>query len=124
MAHTSRLVPPRKGKRLMIFLVQAIKKLFVTCQAAYDVGGLGRGLQTKTTHSCSKASSSEAQLMHEKKVRLEGHIGGTGGGTRLRRAGWGTLGRGTEVGKGLIYPDRLIPGQAAPQTAYCHQEVM
>lgn len=83
IAHTSRLVPPWKGKRLMIFLVQAIKKLFVTCQAAYDVKGLGRGPQSNSiythntvyTHqeSCTIAShGSVAEMVHEKQMKLEG----------------------------------------------------
>lgn len=80
IAHTSCLVPPRKGKRLMIFLVQAIKKLFVTCQAAYDVRGLGRGPQSNSayTHShthkvgCAIAGVPEAEMVHEKQVKLEG----------------------------------------------------
>lgn len=39
---------------------------------------------------------------------------------RRAKAGLETVGRGSDVDKGLIYPDRLIPGQ----TAHCHQEVM
>lgn len=57
IAHTSRLVPPRKGKRLMIFLVQAIKKLFVTCQAAYDVRDLGKRPQSNSVYAGEKNSA-------------------------------------------------------------------
>lgn len=57
IAHTSRLVPPRKGKRLMIFLVQAIKKLFVTCQAAYDVRDLGKRPQSNFVYAGKKQRS-------------------------------------------------------------------
>lgn len=57
IAHTSRLVPPRKGKRLMIFLVQAIKKLFVTCQAAYDVRDLGKRPQSNSVYAGKKQRS-------------------------------------------------------------------
>lgn len=75
IAHTSCLVPPRKGKRLMIFLVQAIKKLFVTCQAAYDVRGLGKVPEINSIHthkvSCTIVSHAKAETVHEKQVKLE-----------------------------------------------------
>lgn len=67
----------------MIFLVQAIKKLFVTCQAVYDVRGLGKGPQSHSIYahkilSSRKASHTTAshgpvaETVHEKQMKLEG----------------------------------------------------
>lgn len=64
IAHTSRLVPPRKGKRLMIFLVQAIKKLFVTCQAAYDVRDLGKRPQSNSVYAGKNSAVTQCQPRH------------------------------------------------------------
>lgn len=60
----------------MIFLVQAIKKLFVTCQAAYDVRGLGTGPQSYSTYThCAHThthpkwvAAEQAEMGHEKQV--------------------------------------------------------
>lgn len=66
----------------MIFLVQAIKKLFVTCQAAYDViGGLAEN-HSVTPHRESAQTQSGLQhrkrrsskMGHGKQVKLEGYI--------------------------------------------------
>lgn len=66
----------------MIFLVQAIKKLFVTCQAAYDViAGLAEN-HSVTPHRESVHTQSgllhrmrrSSKMGHGKQVKLEGHI--------------------------------------------------
>lgn len=47
ITHTCGLVRPSKERdESNDFLVQAIKKLFVTCQAAYDREALGRGAKS------------------------------------------------------------------------------
>lgn len=64
----------------MIFLVQAIKKLFVTCQAAYDIiGGLAEN-RSVTPHRENVHTQSGLQhrmrcsnkIGHKKQVKLEG----------------------------------------------------
>lgn len=86
----------------------------------------GDHIYTLYTHKvgCTIASGPEAEMVHEKQVKLEGHKKGKRKENEVGNGGSGTLDRGAELGKRLIYPDRLIPGQTAPQTAYCHQEVM
>lgn len=103
----------------MIFLVQAIKKLFVTCHAAYDIRGFGRQPQSNFiyTHkvSCTIAIHDlEAEKRKEMRNRWSWRM--------AEKGKWGT--KGTEGVKLLIYLDRLTSGQTVPQTAHCHQKVM
>lgn len=147
IAHTSCLVPPRKGKRLMIFLVQAIKKLFVTCQAVYDVRDLGKRPQRNSVYAGKKQHShtmpaalwratagwqgvggERERKKEEKKGKKATWKAGKARGklseNEVRMEETVLWSEGTELGKRLIYLDRLTPGQTAAQTAHCHQKVM
>lgn len=61
----------------MIFLVQAIKKLFVTCHAAYDIRGLGRQPQSNSIYTQSQLHNSNSWFEGRKEKKWEaGEAGG------------------------------------------------
>lgn len=82
---------PRKGTRLMLFLVQAIKKLFVTCLALM-FGPLAQDYRGPLIRS---ARSWDGQMRDGREERADRRMG-------EQRAGLGGF---------LIYTDRLIPEQ-------------